>query len=163
MAIVLEANYSKKLGLPEYSSHQYSVSVRSELTDLTQLEEESARLFHLLQDSVDSKIKETGYLPSVSSQRSAESPAPERWNCSEKQEQLVLKLLKEHHIEFEDIEQLSCQMFDKNLMQLNKLEASGIIDELIRQYGKPKTNGSTPHTNGRAFTNGSRFQRGGSR
>jgi len=48
-------------------------------------------------------------------------------------------------------------------MQLNKLEASGIIDELIRQHGKHNANGSTPRTNGRAYTDGSRFQRGGSR
>jgi hypothetical protein len=34
MALVLEANYAKKLGLPGYSSHQYSVSIRTELTDL---------------------------------------------------------------------------------------------------------------------------------
>ena len=31
MAIILEANYSKKLGLPGYSSHQYAVTVRTEL------------------------------------------------------------------------------------------------------------------------------------
>lgn len=164
MAIVLEANYSKKLGLPEYSSHQYSVSVRSELTDLTQLEEESARLFHLLQDSVDSKIKEPGYLPSASSQNNPQPRvATPQWNCSEKQEKLICDLLKEHRIQYEDIDSLACQMFDKPLVQLNKLEASGIIDELIRQYGKPKVNGSNPRTNGRAYTNGSRFQRGGSR
>ena len=33
MAIHLEANYSKKLGLPGYSSHQYSVTVKTEVTD----------------------------------------------------------------------------------------------------------------------------------
>ena len=31
MAIVLEANYAKKLGLPNFSSHQYSVTIRTEL------------------------------------------------------------------------------------------------------------------------------------
>jgi len=31
MAIKLIANYSKKLGLPGYSSHQFSVSVETEL------------------------------------------------------------------------------------------------------------------------------------
>ena len=30
MAIVLEANYAKKLGLPNYSSHQYCVTIRTE-------------------------------------------------------------------------------------------------------------------------------------
>jgi hypothetical protein len=36
MAIQLEANYSKKLGLPGYSSHQYSVTIRTELGDIKQ-------------------------------------------------------------------------------------------------------------------------------
>jgi hypothetical protein len=34
-AIHLEANYSKKLGLPGYSSHQYSVTIKTEVTDRT--------------------------------------------------------------------------------------------------------------------------------
>ncbi len=38
MAIVIEANYSKKLGLPAYSSHSYSVTIRSEVADLSQVE-----------------------------------------------------------------------------------------------------------------------------
>jgi hypothetical protein len=44
MAITLEANYSKKLGLPGYSSHQYMITLRTELADLTQVEAESTRL-----------------------------------------------------------------------------------------------------------------------
>ena len=31
--ITLEANYSKKLGLPNYSSHQFSVSLKTELAE----------------------------------------------------------------------------------------------------------------------------------
>ena len=53
MAIILEAAYSKKLGLPNYSSHSYVVSSRTEPSDLTQVEAESARLYALLQQSVD--------------------------------------------------------------------------------------------------------------
>jgi hypothetical protein len=44
MAITLEANYSKKLGLPGYRSHQYMITLRTELADLTQVEAESMRL-----------------------------------------------------------------------------------------------------------------------
>lgn len=42
--ITLEANYSKKIGLPGYSSHQFSITLKSELTDVSQVEQESARL-----------------------------------------------------------------------------------------------------------------------
>ena len=38
MAVKLSANYSKKLGLPAYSSHSFSASVEIELTDLSQVE-----------------------------------------------------------------------------------------------------------------------------
>ena len=61
--IVLEANYAKKLGLPGYSSHQYSISIRAELTDLSQVEEESERLYQLLQGSVDKEIQHVGFIP----------------------------------------------------------------------------------------------------
>ena len=63
MALVLEANYSKKLGLPSYSSHQYSVTVRTELSDLGQVSTESTRLYALLQSNVDQEIQKTGFLP----------------------------------------------------------------------------------------------------
>ena len=170
MAILLEANYSKKLGLPEFSSHQYSVSIRSELQDLTQVPEESARLYHLLQDSVDSKIQESGYLPSVSHQKASgsahsaptrTSQAPKPWNCSEKQEKLIRDLMKEHKLPDEDIDELSCSMFDKQLAQLNKLEASGLIDELFRQYGKPKPAGSRSGSQSQPYRGNSRYSGGG--
>ncbi len=63
MAIVLEANYSKKLGLPGYSSHQYSVTVKTEVTDPAQVAAESGRLYDLLQGCVDTSIQKTGFLP----------------------------------------------------------------------------------------------------
>ncbi len=63
MAIELQATYSKKLGLPNYSSHCYVVSLRTELTDLSKVEAESARLYSLLQQSVDRQVQEVGFLP----------------------------------------------------------------------------------------------------
>lgn len=63
MAIQIEANYTKKLGLPNYSSHAYSVTVRTAVQNLEQIESESARLYGLLQSSVDREILKTGFLP----------------------------------------------------------------------------------------------------
>jgi hypothetical protein len=40
MAIKPSANYSKKIGLPQFSSHSFSASVEIELTDITQAEAE---------------------------------------------------------------------------------------------------------------------------
>ena len=63
MAITFKATYSKKLGLPNYSSHCFVVSLRTELSDLAQVETESARLYSLLQQSVDSQVQDVGFLP----------------------------------------------------------------------------------------------------
>jgi hypothetical protein len=63
MAIKLSANYSKKLGLPEYSSHSFSASVEVELTDITQVESECQKLYELLQHSVDQEIQQVGFVP----------------------------------------------------------------------------------------------------
>jgi hypothetical protein len=63
MAIILEAAYSKKLGLPGFSSHSYNVSVRSELNDISQVPEESARLYGMLQAAVDKEMQEPGFVP----------------------------------------------------------------------------------------------------
>ena len=60
MAVKFIANYSKRLGLPGYSSHQYNISVEVELTDLERAPGEAARLYQLLQQSVDREIQQTG-------------------------------------------------------------------------------------------------------
>jgi hypothetical protein len=65
MAIKLEATYSKKLGLPNFSSHCYVVSLSTELTDLSQVEAESRRLYALLQHTVDKELEEVGYVPNL--------------------------------------------------------------------------------------------------
>ncbi|NBR87970.1 MAG: hypothetical protein EBT61_21140, partial [Verrucomicrobia bacterium] len=63
MALVIEANYSKKVGLPGYSSHQFSLTLKAEITDINQAPAESARLYRLLQDGVDTSIQQVGWLP----------------------------------------------------------------------------------------------------
>ena len=63
MALILTSDYSKKLGLPGFSSHQFSVSIQTELTDLDRVPGEVARLYHLLQQAVDREIQQTGFVP----------------------------------------------------------------------------------------------------
>ncbi len=63
MALILTSDYSKKLGLPGFSSHQFSVSIQTELTDLDRVPGEVARLYQLLQQSVDREIQQTGFVP----------------------------------------------------------------------------------------------------
>jgi hypothetical protein len=63
--ITIECSYSKKLGLPKYSSHQFGITLRAELTNLDQVQAQSARLYLLLQHSVDASLQQTGFLPAV--------------------------------------------------------------------------------------------------
>ena len=165
MAILLEANYSKKLGLPAYSSHSYSVTIRSEVADLSQVERESAKLYAILQGSVDREIQEVGFIPESNGHG---LPAPrtnghaghsngDQWNCSDKQRDLIIKIVDEHRLDKQEVEGLAKDMFHKPVKTLNKLEASGLIGELLEKYDPAKTNGG----NG----NGGRrpYQRGGAR
>ena len=140
--ITLEANYSKKIGLPGYSSHQFSVSLKTELADVTQVQTESARLYAVLQQSVDNNIQHVGYLPNANgnghSNGNAPVPETDTWRCSDKQRDLILKITEEHKLDKTKIEQLAQDRFGKGVKSLNKLEASGLIDELLELTGQSK-------------------------
>lgn len=142
MALVLEANYSKKLGLPGYSSHQYSITVRTELSDVNQVEAESKRLYGLLQTCVDREIQSTGFLPGQPANgnghnrqhsEAAGNGAGEEWKCSPKQRDLILKLMEEKKLNHAGVERLSQQLFGASARSLNKLQASGLIGELTAE------------------------------
>jgi hypothetical protein len=141
--ITLEANYSKKIGLPNYSSHQFSVSFKTELTDTTQVQAESSRLYALLQQSVDSNIQQIGFLPKELKNGNGNGnghhkPDNDAWACSDKQKELILKITDEHKLDKTKVDQLALDRFGKGVKQLNKLEASGLIDELFVQTGHAK-------------------------
>lgn len=177
MAIELQATYSKKLGLPNYSSHCYVVSLRTELTDLSQVEAESARLYTLLQQSVDKEVQEVGFLPdattygmdggspvpvnrlnghtngkAVSHAPVAASPPKQdepdaAWNCSDKQRELVVKLGKQAKMQWEDVERIASLRFDQPVRSLDRKQVSVLIEALLAHREE----------NGRA--NGSRVRR----
>lgn len=174
MAIKLIANYSKRLGLPGYSSHQFSVSVETELNAASDIAAESTRLYQLLQSNVDEQMLHTGFVPpgdygmdppeANPTPDGSNAPAPGtvthihdngRWKCSDKQKDLILKLVDEHCLDKNEVDHLARQRFGKGVKQLSKLEASGLIDELLETYG-----GGYNHTNRR---NGSAYSRNGRR
>ena len=164
MSVIIEANYSKKIGLPGYSSHQYMLTLRTELTDLTQVGAESQRLHALLQASVDRELQQPGWLPPGNghaptnggnghSNGNAHHPQngkgngnghTERWNCSPKQQALIIRIVDEHRLDKNDIEQLALDRFGKGVKQLNTLEASGLIEELFEKHPRQRSNGDRP-------------------
>ncbi len=140
--ITLEANYSKKIGLPGYSSHQFSVTLKSELADITQAQAESARLYAVLQSSVDHNIQQVGFLPNANGNGNGNGHTPpvepDAWKCSAKQRDLILKITDEHKLDKTKVDQLAQDRFGKGVKALNKLEASGLIEELLEQTGQSK-------------------------
>jgi hypothetical protein len=148
MAVFIKATYVKKLGLPQYSSHQYSVEVSAELTDLSQLPHASVDLYARLQQAVDEQIVNPGFVPGEAPppKSSVHAPVPtalahlaheEEWRCSEKQRDLILKIVAEHQLDKQEIDNLARQRFGNGVKQLNKLQASALIDELIETHGGP--------------------------
>ena len=62
--------------------------------------------------------------------------------CSEKQKELILKLVEQHRLDKQEVEALAKEMFGLPVKTLNRLQASGLIEELLERHGKPaKTNG----------------------
>jgi len=181
MALKLIANYSKRLGLPGYSSHQFSVSVETEISNINDVAGESSRLYQLLQQNVDEEIQHTGFVPDEGYGISQQAPRngsangtsngsanghtnrtngnahsnsqtnghADAWNCSEKQQDLILKLVDEHHLDKGQVDDTAHEMFGVGVKELNKLQASGLIDRIIEDNGgKPSIrrvrNGTTP-------------------
>ncbi len=150
MAIKLIGNYAKRLGLPGYSSHQFSVSVETELTDTGDIQGEATRIYHLLQDAVDREIQTVGFIPdeeyglngtpngvphSNGNQpalpQNSSNGTSDRWSCSDKQKEFILKLIEENGFDQNTVEQTSLDRFGVGVKQLNKLQASGLISELL--------------------------------
>jgi hypothetical protein len=169
MALQLEANYSKKVGLPGYSSHQFSLSLKAELTDPAQVPAEVTRLYRLLQDGVDTSIKEVGWLPegkptngngnghnhprngNGNGNGQPTNGHSEQWNCTAKQQSLIVKIVEENRLDKNDVEKLAMDRFGKGVKQLNKLEASGFIEELCEKYPRPRNGtGNQPQRSGYA-------------
>jgi hypothetical protein len=175
MAVILQMTYSKKLGLPNFSSHQCSVSLQAEIADVSQLTAESKRLYVLMQDAVDREMQHVGYLPDATTygmhspgdvvpKREGETSPAEGavWKCSDKQRQLIEKIVRENELDKREVEGLSREMFEVGVKQLNRLQASGLIDELLERHGGQRRGG------GKALSNGyrnrlSREARGGAR
>jgi hypothetical protein len=174
MALKLIANYSKRLGLPGYSSHQFSVCVETEIGNIDDVAGESSRLYDTLQQSVDEEIQGTGFVPDqgygITEQAPVNAALPhpaatngsnghtngDGWHCSDKQRELILKLVEQHTLDKQDIEHLSREMFGSTVKDLNKLQASGLIDRILEEHGgrshAPRRNGGPPRQ--RQYSNG---------
>jgi len=160
MPVIITASVSKKVGQANYGSAGYSLTVQSEVSKLDQVQEESHRLYELLNDSVNRE------LGTEAPPKKEEWPVLQRntvpqangtnnngaWKCSDKQRDLILKLMEDHNLQKGDLQSLSLEMFGSSEVSgLNKIQASGLIDRLIEQHGGKNRRGTTPaRFNGRS-------------
>jgi hypothetical protein len=141
MAVKLIANYAKRLGLPGYSSHQFSVSVETELQNVENVAAESGRLYTTLQTAVDEQIQQTGFVPPDGYGMNGGTGSPQNggengdWQCSDKQRELIEKIVRENNLDKNEVEKMAVELFGHGVKSLNKLAASGLIDELLEKYG----------------------------
>jgi hypothetical protein len=140
MAIHLELTYGKKIGLPEYSSHNFNVSLKAEVASTDDIPAEVERIYQTLQESVDSQITNPGYVPgqeAAEEMRVLQTPDP-KWKCSPKQKDLILKLVDEQNLDRHAVDEQAFERFGKGVVDLNKLEASGLIDSLMPNQNRSR-------------------------
>jgi len=156
MAILLEIHYDKRLGLPGYSSHDFGVSLKTEVTDLDQIRQESERAYQILQKSVDSQIIHRGYVPEQvnnsgeSNQEEKDNTSvgidkndnnTEKWNCTVRQKDLILNVLERNNLDPQTPNELGMELHGKKMDRLTKLQVSGVITELLNRLGRKKNKG----------------------
>lgn len=68
--------------------------------------------------------------------------------CSDKQKELILKLVEQHSLDKQEVEFLSKEMFGLPVKTLNRLQASGLIEELLERHGKATSKNGQGRANG---------------
>ena len=150
MAILLEFKYDKRLGLPGYSSHDFGISLRTEVNNVADIQEESEKAYRLLQQSVDAQLSNPGFIPSENDKESeskgnqANGTDPEKWNCTERQRGLILKILSQNDLPESAIEEVAQDLHGRPMSELGKLQVSSVISEVLDRWGRHK------RSNGRA-------------
>lgn len=162
MAVILAMTYSKKLGLPNFSSHSCSVSLTVEIADASLAAQESAKLYQLLQTAVDNEIQQVGFMPDATTygMNHANGHTPSgpvhgsgslngngngAWRCSDKQREFIERIVHDQHLDKRIVEDLALELFGAGVKQLDRLQASGLIDELLERHGNKSRGQRRPY------------------
>ena len=65
----------------------------------------------------------------------------DNWECSDKQRELIQKIVRENNLDKNEVEGIANELFGHGVKSLNRLAASGLIDELLERYGGQRRNG----------------------
>jgi len=136
MATVLKATYTTGLTQAGLSDHRFSLSVRTKVADLTQVQTECARLFAVLQASMENVLQNHGSLPPnlnghgerrhiIRSLRGDQNRST--WACSRKQRKLLRRFSAKCNLDWSFIERAAQERFAKPVQALNQSQARELI------------------------------------
>ena len=136
MATVLKATYTTGLTQAGLSDHRFSLSLRTKVADLTQVETECARLYAVLQASMENVLQNHGSLPlNLNGHRERRhiiralrgDQNRSTWACSRKQRKLLRRFIAKCHLDWSFIERAAKARFGKSVRALNQSQASELI------------------------------------
>ena len=149
MAILIELQYGKKLGLPEFSSHNFNVSLKTEVARLEDVRGEVERVYRLLQEAVDAQIVHPGFVPGSEAKppsgnnksvaktepaalpANAEPPKADTAKASNKQIKYALDLAKNKGLTLSGLNARVQSKFGvESIYELARKDASKLVDEL---------------------------------
>ena len=155
MAVQLQFDYNKRLGLPAFSSHSFGITMKAEVTDLAKIGEEAERAYGLLQSAVDSQIVHKGYISNEDRGENGTDQVqktqvkvnggatdPDSWNCTVRQRGLLMNILERNDLDPEVVDDLSEELHGRPMSDLGKAQVSEVIGHVLDRWGRhPKTNG----------------------
>ena len=158
MAVLLDITYSKKLGLPNYSSHSLGIGLKAEVANLDEVRGEVEKAYSLLQQSVDSQIVHSGFVSNedkgengtdqvqktqVKVNGNGSKTDPDKWNCSVRQKGLIVSVIERNGLDFRVVDDLSQELHGRPMSDLGKMQVSAVITEVLDRWGRhPKANGT---------------------
>lgn len=134
----IEVTYSKKLGLPNFSSHCLTVSVRAEVGSVSEVPGQTTLLYRLLQDSVDEEMQRVGFVPENrgygqpvgSPSNTASLPDPAPGTCTPPQRAMIIDLARKHKLNKKAVDALALKNHGVAARELTALQAASFIKEL---------------------------------
>jgi hypothetical protein len=124
--------------------------MRTEVNNVEEIQEESEKAYRLLQQSVDAQLSNPGFIPSENNKETESKGTqingtdPEKWNCTERQRGLILKILSQNDLPESAIEEVAQDLHGRPMSELGKLQVSSVISEVLDRWGRHK------RSNGRA-------------
>lgn len=144
MPVTLEYAYNKKLGLPGFSSHGVSASIRVDAESVAAALEQMPLLYQMLQAQVDADLQGVGYMPDFRRYGHAPQPATvappavvsapaAQWACTPEQRKMISAFARQQKLKRPEVDALCVENFKEPVDALNPDQAARLIQILIER------------------------------